>query len=256
VTNWERPAAERLQHYKEELDRYKLTENHQSYQMYLERFKQARHKPEQIAPSGNKALSILESTLFSRLPDSLDLEEVKAAVQESIDAEGPNVEGHLQDIISPIKAGMEEVCNVLEALGINFHSIRTSAIPLEDITTAAIEAFLSGTGSLLCLWNRDEALDLVRSIYHSEKDSTPLDATEVFAMAAVGSYCDGDASLLVQEHFLDFFLCLLSSPLHMYKLRRMRLFACLALCRFMNNVESARKLMRRRTVLYYLDIVD
>jgi hypothetical protein len=249
VSIWERPAVDRLQRYKEELDRYRLTENYRSYQRYLERFKQGRRSPKPITPSDEKAPSILESTLFSWLPESLDREEVEAALPESVNAEDPNPEGQSQDTISSIKAGIEEVRNVLKDLGINFHSIRTSALPLEDITTAAVKAFLNGTGSLLYLWNHDEALDLVRSVYNSEKDSTPLDATEVFAMAAVGSYCDGDASLLAQEHFLDFFLCLLSSPSHMCNLRRMRLFACLAISRFMNNVESARRLMCRRMII-------
>jgi hypothetical protein len=253
VNIWENPAADKLQGYKKELDRYKLTENYRSYQRYVERFKRGRHDPEPITPTGDKNPSILEPTSFSWLPESLDLEESEATIQKSIDTEDPNPEGHSRDMILPIKSGMKEVRNILNALGINFHSIRTSAFPLEDITTAAVKAFLNGTGSLLYFWNREEALNLVRSIYHSGKDSTPLDATEVFAMAAVGNYCDGEASLLVQEHFLDFFLCLLSSSSHMCNLRRMRLFACLAICRFTNNVESARGLMRTQSSFAHID---
>jgi hypothetical protein len=30
----------------------------------------------------------------------------------------------------------------------------------------AVEAFVHGTGSLLYLWNRDEAFDLVKSVYY------------------------------------------------------------------------------------------
>jgi hypothetical protein len=246
VNIWEKPAADELQLYKAELDRYKLTENYQSYQRYLKQFKQGRSIPEPLTSSDDKTAPSLKSTFFSWLPELPDQKEFEAALLQSIDAEDPNPGAQSQDTISAIKYGIAEVRNVIKALGINFHSIRTSALPPENMTTTAVEAFLNGTGSLLYLWNREEALDLVRSIYHSGKDSTPLDATEVLAMAAVGSYCDGEASLLVQEHFLDFFLCLLCIPSRMCDLRLMRLFACLAICRFTIDVESARRLMCRR----------
>jgi hypothetical protein len=250
VNVWEKPAADKLQGYKEELDRYKSTENYRSYQKYLEQFKQARRGPDPVTLSTETSPLISEPTSFSWLPESLDQEEFEGNPQESVDAEEPSSKAQSPDTTSPIKSGMAEVRNILKALGINLHSIRTSALPLEDVTTAAVKAFLDGTGSLLYLWKREEALDLVRSVYHAAKDSTPQDAAEVFAMAAVGSHCDGEASLLVQEHFLDFFLCLLSSPLQMCNLSRMRLFACLAIYRFTTNVRSARTLMCRRMILF------
>jgi hypothetical protein len=52
-----------------------------------------------------------------------------------------------------------------------------------------------------------------------------------------------------QESFLHFFLCMLSSHLDMCDLRRVRLFTCLAICRFTGSVESARSLIRKRLVL-------
>ena len=163
----------------------------------------------------------------------------------------PNLDDQLQGMASPVASGMEEVRTVAKALGINPHSTRVAAFPQEAMTTKAVQAFLHGTGSLLYLWDQDEALDLVKSVYHPQSESTPVHATEVFAMSAVGSYCDGEAhTVLLQEKFLHFFLYMLSSSSNVSDLRRMRLFACLAICRFTNSVESARILMSKSLMLF------
>ena len=184
------------------------------------------------------------SPASSRLPGSWGKEDIEAAPQDSVDTEDLYLKGGSQDTSSPVKSGMEEVHYALKALGIHSHSIRVAAIPPEDMTTEAVKAFLYGTGSLLYFWSEDEALNLIRSVYHPQSDSTPAYATEVFAMSAVGSCCDGDAhTMLLQETFLHFFLYMLSSPSDMSDLRRMRLFACLAICRFTNSTDNARRLM-------------
>ena len=109
-----------------------------------------------------------------------------------------------------------------------------------------MDAFLRGTGTLLFLWGQDEALNLMKFVYHPQRDSTPVYATEVLAMSAVGSYCDGEAhTMLIQEKLFHLFLCMLSSPSDMSDLRYMRLFACLAICRFTKSTESARRLIRK-----------
>jgi hypothetical protein len=255
VSIWETPAADRLQDYKEELERYKQTENYRSYQTYLEEFKQRQHNPELITPSDKKASSTSESS--SRLPASQFQEEFEATRQESFDTEDMNMEGQSQDSTSPVQSGMEEVRHISKALGVNPHLMRVTAFPPEDITTKAVEAFLHGTGSLLYLWDQDEALNLVSSVYHPQTDSTPVHTIEVFAMSAVGSYCDGEAhTKLLQEKFLHFFLNMLSSTSDICDLRCMRLFACLATCRFTNSVESARKLMCKRLILFESDTMD
>jgi hypothetical protein len=248
---WETPAADRLQGYKEEFELYKQTENYQSYQTYLKNFKQGQHNPDSITPSDMNAESTSKSASFSQLPASQDQETFEAIHQDSFDTEDVNMEGQSQDTTSPVESGMEEVRHISKALGINPHLMRVTAFPPEDITTKAVEAFLHGTGSLLYLWNQDEALNLVSSVYHPQTDSTPVHTIEVFAMSAVGSYCDGEAhTKLLQEKFLHFFLNMLSSASDMCDLRCMRLFACLATCRFTNSVESARKLMCKRLILF------
>jgi hypothetical protein len=249
VNTWETPAADRLQDYKKELERYKQTENYQSYQTYLEGFEQQRHTPESIILSDNKLSSTHEPAISGQLPASQ--EGLEATRRESVDTDDLELEGGSQDTASPIKDEIEEVRHISKALGINAHLTRVTAFPPEDMTTTAVEAFVHGTGSLLYLWNRDEAFDLLRSVYHPQSDSKPVYATEVFAMSAVGSYCDAELhTMLAREQFLHSFLYMLSSSLEACALRRMRLFACLAICRFTDSVESARRLMCKRLILF------
>jgi hypothetical protein len=244
ASTWERPAADRLQGYKRELECYKQTEDYQSYQTYLEEFEQRRHNSESTTPSDNKASSTSKPASFSRPPAWQGQDDFEAILQESVDTEDFNLDLQSQETASPVKSGMDEVRHILKALGINSHSIRVAALPPEDMTVKAVQAFLHGTGSLLYLWNQTEVSNLVRSVYHSQSDSKPADTTEIFAMSAVGSYCDGDAhTMLFQEKFLHLFLHMLVLHVDMSDLSRMRLFACLAICRFTDSVESARSLI-------------
>jgi hypothetical protein len=246
---WKTPAVEKLQDYKKELERYKQTEEYQSHQTYLERFKQRSHNPISTIISDNKAASTSELTSFGPLTASEGQEEFQASYQESVDTNDIDLAGGSQDTASADEDEVEEVRQISKALGINTHLIRVAAFPPEEMTTNAVEAFVYGTGSLLFLWNRDEAFDLVRSVYHPQDDSKPVQATEVFAISAVGSYCDGEAhAMLAREKFLHLFLYMMSSSSEVCILRRMRLFACLAICRFTNSVKSARRLMCKWTI--------
>ncbi|KAI0573665.1 hypothetical protein Alg130_09998 [Pyrenophora tritici-repentis] len=108
------------------------------------------------------------------------------------DPYGPGIENQSHGATSPVKFGMLEVHNILTGRGINPHLIRVAPYPTEDVTTQAVEDFLNGTGTLLYLWEREEAMALTKSVYRPENDGTPVHAIEIFAMAAVGSYCDGE----------------------------------------------------------------
>jgi hypothetical protein len=250
VNVWEKPAADKLEEYKADLEQYKQTENYQTYQMYLEEFKRGHPKPESTAQSDHKALSNFGSATSGQTPTRLSPEGPQGTYQGEYDRDDTISSGHHhpenspENMTSPIESGMDEVRHVLHNLGVNPQLIRVTAFPPEHMTNMAVEAFLHGTGSLLYLWDHDEALGLVRSAYHVASESTQLDATELFAMAAVGAYCDGESNMIsVQESFLHFFLCMLSSIPDMCNFRRMRLLTCLAICRFTNSVESARRLM-------------
>jgi hypothetical protein len=250
ASTWERPAADRLQEYKDKLEHYKQTEDYQSYRTYFEEFEQRRHNSESTTPSDNKSSSAPKSLPFTRLLTSKGQEELEAILQESVDKEHLQLDLVSQETASPVRYGMDEVRHILKALGISSHLIKVAALPPKDMTTKAVKAFLHGTGSLLYFWNQTEVSNLVRSVYHPQSDSKPTDTTEVFAMSAVGSHCDGDVhTVLLREKFLHLFLHMLVSHVDMSDLHRMRLFTCLAICRFTNSVESARRLMRKWLML-------
>jgi hypothetical protein len=237
MTVWETPAADRLQAYREEFALYKQTEESQTYQTYLESFKQQQHNPESAASLDHKPSSIHESAFSGQLP-TLD-KAFDGVRQESVDTHDSAIEDRIR-----------EVRHIMKALGVNPHLERVAAFPPEEMTAKAVEAFVHGTGSLLYLWNWDEAFDLVRSVYRPQSDSKPVYTTEVFAMSAIGSYCDAEAHTeLSREKFLHFFLYMLSTSSDISDLRHMRLLACLAICRFTNSVESARKLMSKWLML-------
>ncbi|KAH7060963.1 hypothetical protein BKA63DRAFT_224614 [Paraphoma chrysanthemicola] len=191
VNTWEAPAADKLEKYKQELECYKETEEYWNYQMYLEEFKQQQHNSESTGPSYNKSSSAQKITDSNRSP--VTLAELEAIYQENVDMESQDLRSQSSDTASLTKDRMEEVRSISNDLGVNTLLIRVTAFPQEDMTARAVKSFLDGTGSLLFLWNREEAEDLVRSVYHPQHDSKPTHATEVFAMSAVGSYCDAEA---------------------------------------------------------------
>jgi hypothetical protein len=246
ASTWELPAADRLQAYKQVFEQYKQTENYQSYQTYFEDFEQRRHNSKSTTLSNNKASSTSKPASFGRLPASLGQDDFEAILQEGVDTKDLKLSLQSQETASPVKCGMDEVRHILKVLGINSHLISVAALPPQDMTAKAVEAFFRGTGSLLYLWNHTEVSNLVKAVYHSQSDSKPANTIEVFAISAVGSYCDGDAhTMLLREKYLHLFLHLLILHVDMSNLHRMRLFTCLAICRFTSSVESARTLMRK-----------
>jgi hypothetical protein len=256
VDLWEKPASDTMREYKAELERYKKEESYQNYQAYLEDFKRGQHKPESTTPSDDKASSSFGDSRSNQLPASPDQGKPRQAQIGEHDSADPShftlfySDSPSNHLTSPSDSGMEDVRQVLNDLGVNPRYARVNALPPESNIIIAVEAFLHGTGSLLYLWDHEEALGLVKSVYHSKGDLNRLDVTELFAMSAIGSYCDGPSDVLsVQETFLHFFVSMLSSPLDMCNLRRMRLFTCLAVCCFTDSVESARRLMCTQPIL-------
>jgi hypothetical protein len=235
---WEKPAAERLVEFKSDLKVYEGTQEYREHQHYLGVFRETQIRSE--APS----ITNKTPRLFQRLkPDegaaAFSIEDDDQDVFESDDmsAISPEFEPPHDQNIPPLQVGMEEVANIYSSLGVASRFNRTKPYPAEYYTAAAVQAFLHNTGSLLYLWSEDEAAGLLRSVYHSNHGPANGEAVEVFAMSAIGSYCDGDAkSSVYQQTFMDSFMYLLQSRTEVDKVRDMRLLACLAICRFTNSV--------------------
>ncbi|KAJ4320951.1 hypothetical protein N0V94_003127 [Neodidymelliopsis sp. IMI 364377] len=160
VNTWESPAADRLKEYKEEIERYKQTDDYQNYQLYLEAFKQGRQDTELMRPPDNKASSVSEPSPSTQLPSTQDQMRHEPTTQDNLDTD-MTYEESSRDTISPVETGLNEVRRILRALGVNSNLIRVAAFPPENTTVKAVESFLCGTGSLLYFWSQDEALDLI-----------------------------------------------------------------------------------------------
>ncbi|KAF2844185.1 hypothetical protein T440DRAFT_559756 [Plenodomus tracheiphilus IPT5] len=158
VNTWEAPASDRLEKYKEELDCYKETEEYRNYQMYLEEFRQQQHHSASMGSLDNKFSSAQEIADSNQPPATL--EGIEATYQERMDMKSQDLRSQSPDTASLTKDSMDEVHSISKALGVNTHLIRVTALPQEDMTARAVKTFLDGTGSLLFLWNREEAEDL------------------------------------------------------------------------------------------------
>jgi hypothetical protein len=212
--------------------------------MYLEAFQQQRRSPEIRISPDNNALTTSE-TAQSAPPTGLPVkEDLKGGQQTVFNSYDPSLEGQPHSTTSFINCRMAEVRNIITARGIDPDLIRVAPYPTEDITTQAVEDFLNSTGALFQLWHREEAITLTKSVYQTQDDITTVHTTEVFAMAAVKSFCDREiGDRFFRERYLDICLYLLSSTSTIPELCFMRLFVCLAIIRFANNVGSARNLM-------------
>ncbi|KAK7177929.1 hypothetical protein PSPO01_16022 [Paraphaeosphaeria sporulosa] len=206
-------------------------------------------QPAPTKPLGGNSSSTSKLASSTRIYASQLLEQADVPLQDSIDrgildSESQDAQEISQDAFEPTKTGNQEVRRVHYYLGINSQVVEVSVIPPENITTKAVKYFLEGTGQLLYFWSHGEALELVRSVYHHQGSSRPIHAADVFAMAAIGTICDReDSSTLFNGDFLEIFVYILSSPLRLSDLQRMRLFTCLAVCHFAENTKGARNLM-------------
>jgi hypothetical protein len=250
---WEKPAAENMQKYDAELEQYKKTESYQSYQAYLKDFKQSQRKRKAMElpdlkdspASGSTRLSLPRPSRRQEGRQNTSQTDYDSADQSRINRPGSDTPSQ-QQLTSPGEYGMEEVKKVLGTLGVNPQYARFSTLPPQGMTSVAVEAFLHGTGSLLSLWEHDEAIELIQTVYHPKHTPTHVETTELFAMAALGSHCDSEAvTSSIPENFLHFFLGMMVLPSDISDLHRMRLFTCLAVCRFTESVESSRKLISR-----------
>jgi hypothetical protein len=243
---WEEPAREDLLNFKAELSVYKDTQEYKQYQEYLAGFREQQSKSESSTIAGKtpKSSQFQSPSQVSISPEN-NQDDENDFESESSDSMGHDFEPPMDHTLPPLQAGMEEVARTYSDLGVASRLSKAKPYPAEHYTTAAVEAFLNNTGSLLSLWGPDEAVSLIKSVYTSDCGRPSEKAVQVFAMAAIGSYCDGGPTPSDhQQAFLDVFVYLLKSQHDVGAIDSMRLMACLAICRFMKSVISARRLMR------------
>jgi hypothetical protein len=236
---WEKLASDQLQRYKAETEAYKNTQEYRNHQAYLSRF-YALHPP----PRASSVASETHGTNPTETIATPFEEPVRAFKSDLSETKLYEFDVPQESIISPLEAGMEEVDRISKALGVATRTSRANSFPTEATTAAAVRNFLNNTGSLLYLWSNDEARQLLKNVYHAEGSPNQLEVAELFAMAAIGSYCDGETSSTTsQPSIMDAFIHSMHMRPRFDHLHGMRLFACLAICRFINRAVSARKLM-------------
>lgn len=258
---WNASAATKLLDYKSKLEAYKRTKDYRRYQEYLDDFKQVQNDSDErrtlsstpdpkhtieLPPQRDTPMQLSEQPP-SNSPETDSQDTAQDTQDMHVDNERDEaLDLQFEEASGSVKAGLEEVHRISKSLGINSHLVRVAPFPEEAATAKSVETFLRCTGALVYLWSHEQGSRQVQSLYHSPSDLTPINSVEVFAMAAVGSYCDGhpDTRALAND-FLEYFVYMLSSPLRFGALPSMRLYTCLAICRFTNSVESARKLMRK-----------
>ncbi|KAL6706053.1 hypothetical protein ACN47E_006155 [Coniothyrium glycines] len=234
-------TANVLQDYRIAFTNYRQTDGYRNYQTYLDDLQQQRQRHDpgtSFLPGRGPAHRLAPTANHNQGRD------VDSAIQTRVNMGSLFLESPSSSRASPVVTGMDEVRSTTRSLGVNPDLIRVAPLPTQDVMTRAVDDFLSGTGALINLWTKSEAHELISSIYDLRTTTNFVYTTEVFAMAAVGSYCDGDHhTAMVKEQILHHFLYLFSADLDMDDFRRMRLLASMALCRFTNNVDSARKLI-------------
>jgi hypothetical protein len=242
---WEHSAATKLQQYKSDIKEYERTQAYRDHHAYLVKFYKSHTQAESSALATTGNLTTIQHEETNRATSPADEEE--HPIQNQSSETGTFEPDISQDPNrSLVSGGMDEVGRIYSSSGASSRYSRLQPYAPEKYTAAAVQAFLDNTGSLLYLWSQEEVKGLLESVYHSQPGPTQRDAVELFAVSATGSYCDGTTELATyQQSFMDSFIYLLHSQVDIEELRAMRLFACLAICRFTNSVQSARKLMRR-----------
>jgi hypothetical protein len=253
---WERPAAERFAEHATALEQYKKTENYRNHQRYLAEFHKTYNRGEPDPPAGEPSSSSLPGRGSEPSPERPTQASEQGAQPEAIlrgshdpklidaDPTGPSVHPHPP--LSPMVFGMSEAEGLLGSLGVLRQYFQTNPPSPEDLARASVRAFFRGTGALLHLWEREEGERLLQAVYHSEGEAAPLDTLELWAIAAVGSYCDsGSLAVSTQESFFHSFLSMFCSPMEIPPLHRMRLFTCLAICCILEERAKARNLVGR-----------
>jgi hypothetical protein len=234
VDTWEKPVSDKMEDYAAEVDQYKDTESYRNHQKYLKDFHQAHRKPESTELLDNESSPM--SPHFGQPPALPGVDRFQVPNQDNTPDSASFDSLILSNRSRDLQPGRVEAEGSLDNMAI------IDALPAEGITHSIVEAFLHGTGSLLYLWDHDDAANLVRSVYNLKSNTPQLDAIEVLAMSAVGSYCDAELQKgSAQEEFLDIFIGVLSSYSEICDLRLMRLYTCLAICRFTNDIENARE---------------
>lgn len=246
---WESEAARAMQEFEAQMDEYKRTDSWRKYQRYLHEFKSQQSQQSQSQsgkrPVGSRSTtdSSNNTTVFSRAsPTSSSSSPTTAPSLASVGAEAEVCHNALTLAFSELVTLRGEVYDPVErTYGVGY-------MPSQELTSRAVHAFIRGTGSLLFMWTKkqaDDLLDRVFSLPLANKAVDAMDLAECFTLAAMGAHYDIDC---FPERVRK--LLYASGTLHFHEqtvrqdyLRTMRLLLCLSFYSLLEKHMSARYLI-------------
>lgn len=234
---WEAQAASAMQEYEEQMELYRRTDAYQEYQRYLESFKKAPGKT-----TRQKLRTNSSSDTVPQVDRSESVESGEGGRTRSVGSAEGSAEQLQEECQRALFRAMTELKRLRQEYT-EFQSQDTTAMPPDDLARAAIGAMIEGSGSLLYVFSREQAAEVLRASYDPSSKPDSLLLTELCIMSAVGGYFDSRtiSSPLIKRlaatalTFLD--SVVVSDETY---LRIMRILCCLTMYALLEKHLSAR----------------
>ncbi|KAJ8107324.1 hypothetical protein OPT61_g8944 [Boeremia exigua] len=185
---WESNAARAMQEYESQMDEYKQTDEWRKYQAYLNEFKAQQAQ----ATSGKRSLggrTLSHSTReYSRAspetPESPDSSIPSSTASTGTDAEVCH---------NALTLAFSELISLRgEILTQAVRPYDENHLPPEELVKRSMYAFIRGTGSLVFMWNYEQADEILDRIYRPKGKIESMYLAECFTIAAMGAHYDMD----------------------------------------------------------------
>jgi hypothetical protein len=124
---WEKPAAKKLQQYKDDLKEYEKTQEFRNHQSYLASFNKSQGQPESSASASRMSMTLESKEADQSSTLSGDEEELCTA--ESSEFTPFDLRAPEDSNISPLQGGMEEVNHIYTSLGVGSRSSQVTPYP-------------------------------------------------------------------------------------------------------------------------------
>lgn len=182
---WETQAAAAMQEHEEQMEVYRRTDAYQEYQQYLESFKKAPGKTTRQKLRTNSSSQMVPTR--SRRSESVESGE--SGRTQSMGPSGESAERLQEECQQALFRAMAELKRLRQEYG-DFEPQDTTSMPPDDLARTAIGAMLDGCDSLLYVFSREQAEELVRSAYDPSSNPNALLLTELCILSAVGGHFD------------------------------------------------------------------
>jgi hypothetical protein len=188
---WESTAARAMQEFESQMDEYKKTDNWRKYQAYLNEFKtqQSALSTGKKRPGNSRSTTDTSNNTrpYSRAsPSSSDSPVSFPPSNSSLGTEAEACHNALTLAFSELVTLRGEIFNGgAQQYDENF-------LPPEDRVRRSMYAFIQGTGSLLFMWNHQQADEILDRVYRPQKPLDAMTLAECFTVAAMGSHYDID----------------------------------------------------------------